>query len=70
MLDLEFQNRVEGNSKYTENEVLKDYLNSKRNNNPSSALSVIEKNLSTYFASADYPYNEMQSYLDMNNSIP
>lgn len=57
------------NSKYNENEMLKDYIGSKP---PvaSQALSQIEKNLTSYFYSADYPYNEVRSYLENNSSLP
>jgi hypothetical protein len=57
------------NNKYNENEVLKDYLNSKRQHsiNP---LYQLEENLNYYFSSLDFPYNEVKSYLENNDSIP
>lgn len=60
---------ISQNNKYSENEVLKEYLSNNRQY-PSPALCQIEKNLTNYFSSAEYPYNEMQLYLENTNSIP
>lgn len=57
---------MDQNNKYNENEALKEYMNSKRQY-PSQALTQMEKNLSNYFES---PYNELQSFLENNDSVP
>lgn len=58
--------RKPNNSKYNENEMLKDYIN-KNTNYTSPALNQIEKNLTAYFSSTDYPYNEVRSFLENNS---
>lgn len=59
------------NSKYNENEMLKEYITYKSSGAYTSpALSQIEQNLISYFTSSDYPYNEVKSYLENNASIP
>lgn len=57
------------NNKYNENEMLKDYINSKRRQliNP---LNQIEENLNNYFNSLEFPYNEVKSYLENIESHP
>lgn len=49
--------------------MLKEYLQGGTQTN-TSALSEIEKNLTSYFWSNEYPYNEVKSFLENNNSIP
>ena len=56
------------NHKYNENEALKEYLNSKRQN--SSPLKKQVDRLNTYFNSLEFPYDEMKLYLENNESIP
>jgi len=59
------------NSKYNDNEMLKDYIsNHPQKDYISPALSQIEKNLTSYFNSSEYPYDEVKNYLENNTSIP
>ena len=57
------------NNKYADNLVLKEYLQG-GTQYASSALHEMEKNLTNYFTSNEYPYNEVKSFLENNNSIP
>lgn len=64
-------NKRNANSKYNENEMLRDYVSSTNTqSHVSPALSQIEKNLTSYFTSNDYPYNEVKSYLENTSSLP
>lgn len=52
---------------YSDNEALMDYLQ-EGSQYTSPALKRIENNLTSYFHSVEYPYNEVKSFLEDNVS--